>query len=344
MKTRLRFGFVLGLVLSVVSGQWSVEGAQPITKGSGYLMQGRTNAPGVPFPQYPQHDVMCMGDSHTDSQTLGVRCDEMYPELLAQNLRDLGAPVRMHNAGINGQTSSNMCDRASQINKFGKLDLFVIWAGANDQNQGFTTNYVRTNLMCLAHCAMFGAVAVVDAEVNLPANKRAGTRYVVRTDAAGNPGAAAFGASAANVGGAGGGAAANVWECRNANSSTNGWGRIATTATTPTHCPRVMLQGMHYLNFSTGGDNGASPASYPGLREAAQAAVTALNGGSGTWVVYNDNYAQFYALIQSGQETQGSFNTQIADANSHHNRKGNAYIAQFTTTKIVNQGWLNALK
>lgn len=342
MAANIFMKFILTMLILAVA---VVEGAQPITRGTGILTQGRTNAPGIPFPLYPQHDVMCMGDSHTDSLNLGVRCDEMYPELLAQNLRDLGAPVRMHNAGVSGQTTSNMCDRALQINKFGKLDLFIIWAGANDQNQSFPTNYTTTNFVCLAHAAMFGAVAVVDSEVNLPANKRAGTRYVVRTDGAGNPGAASFGAYAANVGTTGGGAKGNVWECRNANAGTNGWGRIATTATTPTHCPRVIFQGMHYLNFSSGGDNGATPASYPGEREAAQAAVAAINGGAATWAVYNDNYGQFYALIQSGQETQGSFNNHVADGNSHQNRKGNAYIAQFTTTKIQSQsGWLNALK
>lgn len=317
-------------------------GAEPVTSGTALPTQA--TGPGVPFPRYPQFNLVCVGDSHTDSQTLGVRCDLMYPELLGRNLRDLGCPVMVHNQGVNGDTSSNMCNRAVRINRYGKVDLFIIWAGANDQNQGFSTNYLTTNLICLSHCAMFGAVGVVDTEASLPSGKKAGTRYVVRTDGASNPGAASFGGLAANVGTTGASAAGNVWECRNLNASTNGWGRIATTATTPTHCSKVIIQGMQYLNYSSGGDNGATSSSYPGLREAQQTAVTTINGG-GTWAVYNDNYAQFYALITSGQETQGSANTQIADANSHHNPKGNAYIAQFATTKISNQsGWIAALK
>lgn len=333
------------IMMTLLALGLSAQAKEPVTSGTAIPTQGRTNAPGIPFPRLPQFNIVCQGDSHTDSQTLGVRCDQMYPEILGVNLRKLGCPVMVHNQGINGQTSSNMCDRASRINRYGKVDLFCIWAGANDQNQGFSTNYLTTNLVCLAHVAMFGAVGVVDSEVNLPANQKPGTRYVVRTDGAGNPGAASFGGLAANVGTTGASAKGNVWECRNGNASTNGWGRIATSATTPTHCAKVIVQSMHYLNFSSGGDNGATPASYPGLREAQQTAVTYLNGGSGTWAVYNDNYGQFYSLIQSGQETQGSFNTQIADGNSHHNPKGNELIAQFTTTKIVNQsGWIASLK
>lgn len=312
------------------------KGASPVAYGHSLAVQRI-------FPRSPSKLGVAMGDSFTDPIGLGVLPDLMWPEVLAKNLRDLGCPIKVVNRGLSGDTSSNMCFRASQICQLGTPDLFICWAGANDQNQSFSTNITLTNIICLAHVAMFSATAVVDTEANLPANTANGVRYVVRRDGSANGGAAAYGALTTTITGSST-AIGNVWECRNSRGSTNGWGRVATSATTPTGCKHVIMQGMQYLNFSSGGDHGATPSTYLGIRETQQYAVSLLNG-AGTYAYYNDNYTGYYNLIVSGQETQGSFVCQVADGNSHMNRVGNAYIAQFTTSLIQSiPNWITDLK
>lgn len=294
------------------------------------------------FPKYPAHTITAMGDSHTLNYTLSVLPSDFYPEVAAVALRKSGCAVKARNFGISGNTTAQMVARMTDLNRFDTPDIGIIYAGANDAAGGIT-NRTETNLRILIKGFKFGATNAVATEASLPASGIPGTRYVVEVDGGLNGGAASYGGFATTLTGAGGGAM-TVWECRNQRGSTNGWGRVAIQTTAPTHCSRIVIVGMHYLNYSTGGDSSSTPVSYPGIRTYQQNAVTAENGNGAT-VIYVDTYALMRALIVSGQETQGSFSWHYADSNTHLNALGNAYIGKFVADAITAQsGWVAALK
>lgn len=286
--------------------------------------------------------IIVDGDSLMKNFSLDVISRYMATEVCAQSLRDQGYPVTGVNIAASGNTSTSSLNKCYQYNLFGIPKIVFLYIGANDTGGGLSTNLTTTNIVCCIQAARFGAVNWAATETDLPSLQQAGTRFVVRVDGGSNGGAAAFAGYTATITGAGNAAMGNIWECRNANAGTNGWGRIATVATTPTHCQRFVVVGMGYQNFTSGGDNGATPSSYPGIRGAQQRAVTYVNNSN---VIYYDLYAAMYNLIVIGQVTQSSGSWHRNGTNQHYNEVGESYIGQFYASVINAQsGWLASLK
>jgi acyl-CoA thioesterase-1 len=90
--------------------------------------------------------VLAFGDSLTAGYQLGP--DESFPAQLQTSLRRQGVKVRVHNAGVSGDTSK--AGRARLTWVLGGLktkpDLVILALGANDALQGLDPNSTRANM------------------------------------------------------------------------------------------------------------------------------------------------------------------------------------------------------
>lgn len=298
------------------------------------------------FPRNANHTITVIGDSFTQNYSLGTMPYEFYPEVLAGYLRSLGCTVKARNFGVSGNTSIQMLARAQVLTRYETADIGIIYAGANDA-ASFATAVTQLHVQGLIKCFKFGAITSVTNPAALPADTASGTRYVVMLDDATTGGLPAYGALKTTITGSGG-SVQSVWECRNLNAGTNGWGRVAVAATAPTHTSKIIVVGMHFLNYTPNGETPSTELaiwdSLTGLRSAQIAAVAAENVGGAT-VVYNDTYSYMGALITSGQETQNSFSWHVGDANTHLDAHGEQILAQSLLEKIQAQsGWITSLK
>lgn len=301
------------------------------------------------FPRGANHTISAMGDSFTQNYSLFVAPYDFYPEALVStnNLRGLGCSVRARNFGVSGNTTVHMLARAEVLTRYDIPDIGIVYGGANDPAAGYSSAVTQLHLQALIKCLKYGAVAGVTNPAALPSGKTPGTRYVVMLDDATNGGVSAYGALKTNITGAGG-SVQSVWECRNNNAGTNGWGRVAVAATAPTHTSKIVVVGMHLLNFTPSGETPSSQIAAwndsTGLRSAQIAAAAAENVG-GAVVVYSNTYAFMGALITSGQETQNSATWHVSSGDTHLNVLGEQYLAQSILATIQAQtGWIDALK
>ena len=200
----------------------------------------------------------------------------------------------------------------------------------------------QTNLSAMVKALKFGGRGVVAGQASLPTYGNPGDRYVVLNDTSTTGGLAAGAGMSPTIPGSWT-TSPTVWE--NRNGGANGWGRIATDATVPDHCSKVIIANYHYLNWSANGDalalrywEWSDVAGSNGIG-IAQKAVAASEG-----VVYADVYTYYRNLIVSGQETQGSYSWHVADQNVHLNALGNSYMAEALLAVIQAQpGWMASL-
>jgi lysophospholipase L1-like esterase len=307
--------------------------------------------------------VTChMGDSLNLSYAWMVKAHQYWPEVLAALLRGQGYSVKARNWGNSGDTTTNMIARMACLTRPQPPQfvfpapaetpaLCTIWGGANDPGGSIATATTQANLQALVKGVKFGCLGTQANVAALLATGKVGDRYVVMSDSDSTGGVAALSADQLPTITGPLSAAQTVWEFRLPLAGNAGWGRVATAGTKPTHCSKVLVVSMHYLNWSSGGDTQSTPyANYnatTGVRSAQIAAAAAESGGaalapSGN-VIYADIYTPFYNRIQQGLDTQGSFSWHVADQNVHLNPYGNVLVAQFLLAIISAQpGWLNA--
>jgi len=84
--------------------------------------------------------VVALGDSLTEGY--GVRENQSYPSLLNDRLHCDGFPCRVINAGISGETSSELLHRIPRILLL-KPDIVILCTGANDGLMGVDTVKIR---------------------------------------------------------------------------------------------------------------------------------------------------------------------------------------------------------
>jgi len=293
--------------------------------------------------------IVWIGDSLTHNITLGVALSDMPPAQLAKMMRLSGYSVRVRNLGRSGRTtavgSANMGTRFVEAFQFDANPpaIGIVWGGANDPGNGISTAQTTTNLRAILMGWKFGATAIVAGQANLPATGQIGERRVVLADTSANGGAAQVATSiglAAIAGAYTDGP--SVWECRSCAAGELGWGRVATSETSATHISRLVVVGMHYLNYSGGDTVSAAYAAYDdatGVRKA-QIDAAAAEGA-----VYADVYADMSGRIEDGSETQNSFSWHVEDGNQHINEHGAAIVAKVVFDAISAQtGWLAALR
>jgi hypothetical protein len=327
------------------------------------------------------------GDSHSDavstngSVTYGHNLPERtWPTLLTARLTELtGEPWRENNVAKGGAASDHMAQFADDIYYVGRPEITILYSGANDIGAPLTTAESAELMQATAMMGLYECMgqAIPDAQgywtntgqgppynyvagvSNLPANGRAGQRYVVLSDNDSTGGVAAPTNDPTlhtTITGAGSGMA--VWECRNARAGKYGYGRVAKPGVTkPWACKKVLIASSPYLNFTSGGDTPTvEKSTLKEMRHAIQAIPASLNVNiSGKPTVISINlYALAKARIDAGLDPDFSSvsyddalswhcsteSESVISPNQHYNHYGHELHCQWFLDAIVNAKWV----
>lgn len=299
--------------------------------------------------------IVVIGDSLTHNIILGVPIYASWPAVLARILRGKGYNVCVRNLARSGRTTatggSNMGDVFSEAWQFDPVNIpkiAIVMGGVNDPGNGITADLTRANLRAIIMGWKFGADQIVAGFANLPARALIGSRKVVLSDSS-TTGGAALPSGYPGIATVTGAAASSptVWECRYSTSSELGWGRIAASATTPTHISKIIVVSAQYLNYSSMdtvatpyaaySDTLGVPYSSSGVRRAQ------IDAAADESVVYCDFYDLLKQRIVSGVETQNSYSWHVETGNQHLNAHGESLCASAVFASINSQGWLSSL-
>ena len=277
--------------------------------------------------------IACIGDSLTHNNTLGTCADEFYTEQAAVALRALGCNVKGVNFGSSGDTTGQMLSRVSKMTLQGTPTVAVIYGGINDAQYATTVQ---------ASPSPTSTVFTVGA--GLGTNYKPGTYITVggvtaqilsvATDAITLTAALPGGAPAA-------GTAVAI------DTQTN-LTQIGLYIKNTIGCSRIIVGGMHYYNFSSGGDTVGTPLpANVTLRAKQSAAATAIGA------VYVNFWQVMADRITAGTDTQGSYSWHVLDSNVHLNgwrsaptgkSSGESILAAAIVSAIQAQsGWVAAL-
>lgn len=317
----------------------------------------------------PSKILVVMGDSLSDSCTLGVLPRYLWPHLLGLKMRNTGpdgivrgVDVQVANFARNGSTTAQQLTYMLQTTEHGTPDFAIIWGGANDAGAALTTAQTKANLAAMVKWWKFGCKGTAATEAALPI-AAPGTRYIVLADGSSSGGIAAPSGQGLRptITGAGGGAQ-TVWECRYSRGAEKAWGRVATASTVPNpdtyaqECDKIIIGGAQYLNYATdAGDNynvdtdkkfneglstdsasaGIKYAAYDTLR-IAQAEVATAEG-----VEFCNTFNFFSRAIAAGLHGQGTFVEHYATGNQHHNRYGHSLLAEAFFQTAQDADWLD---
>jgi lysophospholipase L1-like esterase len=263
-----------------------------------------------------------------------------YPTRLAVALQALSVPIMGANYGISGQTSTQMLSRVSGLYQFGTPDLAVIWAGHNDRTalaitsitSASTTATVTTTA---AHYLATGMQVTIAGATQTEYN---GTYTVTVTGATTFTYTFAGSATTPATG-------TKTYTIPYAQTTANI--KAMAEAVLADGCERVVICSTHYLNYGSGGDSTATPASGARLdlwnaQSTAYTDEAALHSGE---VAFCDLYAYFYALLGAGTYVQGDHLWHQADSDVHLNAAGEQIVADALLATIQAQsGWLTALQ
>jgi acyl-CoA thioesterase-1 len=111
--------------------------------------------------------IVALGDSLTAG--LGLREEEAWPALLERRLRADGYPWKVHNAGVNGETSSGARGRIGWILRL-EPDIVVLETGGNDGLRGIPPRVLRENLDAMLGALEEAGVVVVLAGMRMVEN------------------------------------------------------------------------------------------------------------------------------------------------------------------------------
>lgn len=251
-------------------------------------------------------------------------------------------------ADVLGATPSGYNVEGVSITNGGASTItFTVPAGMASPATGTITLRLQTkrNLRAMVKWVRFGCIGAYRSQTDLPAAGLPGDRYVVLYDTSSTGGAAAQSQQTATVTGSVASDDPTVWEYRNGKSGVAGWGRIAKVGTaydSARGCNRIVIVGNHYLNYSSGGDQLATPLAVyddvTGIRSQQAAAATAEG------VVFANLYDFLKSRIEAGTDTQGDYAWHYADGNVHLNAYGNNLVAEHLYQTIAAQsGWVSAL-
>ena len=111
-----------------------------------------------PFAQPPAADadtltVVFFGDSITAGYGLGGQgtadAGQAYPALVEARAREAGAPVRVVNAGVSGETTAGGRSRIGWFLQDVRPDVFVLALGGNDGLRGLDPAAMEANLVAI---------------------------------------------------------------------------------------------------------------------------------------------------------------------------------------------------
>ena len=111
--------------------------------------------------------VVFLGDSLTAG--LGLEEDEAYPFLVGAELERRGAPIRVINAGISGDTSAGGLERLDWLLSQ-EPDVLFVALGANDGLRGLSVPALERNLRRIVERSRAAGARVVLAGMKMPPN------------------------------------------------------------------------------------------------------------------------------------------------------------------------------
>jgi len=117
-------------------------------------------------------EIVALGDSLTAGYQLGSR-EGFVPQLQTWLSEEAGVPVRVHNAGVSGDTSAGGRTRLAWslgAAKSGKPDLVILELGANDALRSLEPSFTRANLTAIMDELQKRNVPVVIAGMQAPPN------------------------------------------------------------------------------------------------------------------------------------------------------------------------------
>jgi acyl-CoA thioesterase-1 len=91
----------------------------------------------------PKFRIIAVGDSLTAGYDLPL--SESYPEILEKKLMEAGADVEVVNAGVSGETTAGLLERAGFISGQ-KPDLLLITIGGNDAFRNLPLKNTKENI------------------------------------------------------------------------------------------------------------------------------------------------------------------------------------------------------
>jgi len=128
-----------------------------------------------------QRHILALGDSLTAGY--GLEPGQSFPARLEKSLRDSGLKVKVHNAGVSGDTASgglSRLDWALAGIPRGKPDLAIVELGANDALRGIDPKVTLKALTAILERFRKEGVPVILAGMKAPPNM--GAAYVQQFD------------------------------------------------------------------------------------------------------------------------------------------------------------------
>lgn len=264
--------------------------------------------------------VLGVGDSLTFNSSYGQVIRNFYPAVLESLLLADGFARTSINKGVSGNSSLNVIGRLPNVLQAGSGDVAVIYIGTNDVGLIGTTS-VQASPTPTA--TTFGVATGVGIKYSPGGFLTVGGVEAVISSVSGDvltlsaplPSAPSVGAAVVP----------------DTTSNIIAIGRALREA----GFKRLLVGGMHYLNFATGGDTVSTPLQQNvALRALQQAAANTLG------VPFVDFHAYMQALIVAGTYTQGNdLAWHVAVGNQHLNNTGETILANAIYAAMQSAGW-----
>ena len=290
--------------------------------------------------------IAAIGDSITSNYSWGVPEYLFWPNVLCDNLYDLGYPVKARNFATSGEKTYQMDARIACMTQFDVPDIAIIFGGFNDRNlvsiSGLSQSGGTATATVSAHGLVVGTPLSLDISGASPAAYN-GTFTCTPTNTTHFTYTVPAGTATPATG---------TIYYQFAFAQTTAYIEAMAEFLFTAGVPRVAIASRHYLNYPTGGDNsGGSPVGPAPTGTAlnewtaqhnAYTTELALHPGKVAWV---DTYAHMYGLLVDNPSWVNDVTLwNIADANVHYNPVGEAHIADAVQASIAAMsGWLDAI-
>jgi acyl-CoA thioesterase I len=122
-----------------------------------------------PTPHQTAHiiTIVALGDSLTEGY--GVEAHQAYPAIIEDRLQKEGVSSKVINAGISGETSSELLSRIDRVLLL-KPDIVILCTGANDGFQGMDLGLIQNNISRIIQILKEHHVTVVLAGMKMLVN------------------------------------------------------------------------------------------------------------------------------------------------------------------------------
>ncbi|MDA9129290.1 arylesterase [Candidatus Gracilibacteria bacterium] len=117
--------------------------------------------------QDEQKVILALGDSLTAGY--GLPIEDSYPSQLSQKLQDDGYSYEIINAGVSGDTSSQLLDR-SELYLDQNPDIAIIVIGGNDGLRGLSTDELKENILKIIDLYQENNITIVLGGMDIPVN------------------------------------------------------------------------------------------------------------------------------------------------------------------------------